>query len=205
MVNNELRSQGIVNAKVIKAMLKVQRHEFVPEGLKDYAYINRPLPIGYEQTISQPYIVAYMTQLLELSDYDKVLEIGTGSGYQAAILAEICDTVYTVEIVEPLAKRAEKTLNSLGYKNIKYKTGDGYRGWTEFAPFDAVIVTCAPSHIPEPLKEQLAEGGTMIIPVGEEGEVQFLYLLKKIKGKVKQQEVLPVRFVPMTRDKNENY
>ena len=158
--------------------------------------INR-LPIGYGQTISQPFIVAFMTEQLQLKRDDRVLEIGTGSGYQAAILAELVAEVYTIEIIEPLAKNAEATLQRLGYKNVHVKAGDGYKGWPEHAPFDAVIVTCAPDHVPQPLVDQLKEGGRMIIPVGGFGD-QELYLLEKKNGQLEKRAVLPVRFVPMT-------
>jgi len=168
------------------------------------AYRDSPLPIEEGQTISQPYIVALMTETLNLEKDDKVLEIGTGSGYQAAILAEIVDSVYTIEIFEKLGKKASQLFDELGYDNIYTKIGDGYKGWPEHAPFDAIIVTAAPSDIPEPLKEQLAEGGRMIIPVGGDA-VQELILLKKRNGKIKQQSVLPVRFVPMISDDGEKY
>ncbi len=191
-----LERQGITDDKVLNAMRNVLRHEFVPEQLLSQAYANRPLPIGMGQTISQPYIVAYMSEALKLKGGEKVLEIGTGSGYQAAILAEIAGTVYTVEILEPLAKRAEKTLEKLGYENIFVRVGDGYQGWPEHAPFDAIMVTAAPDHVPEPLVEQLKVGGRMIIPVGERS--QRLVLITKDEKGVKQERDLPVLFVPMT-------
>jgi protein-L-isoaspartate(D-aspartate) O-methyltransferase len=170
-----------------------------PPGLRAEAYRDRPLPIGYGQTISQPYIVAFMTEQLRPRPDDRVLEIGTGSGYQAAVLAELVKEVYTVEIVEELAARASRDLARLGRTNVFTRSGDGYRGWPERAPFDAIIVTCAPESIPKPLTEQLKEGGRMIIPVGPVGGVQELYLLEKRGGVVAKKGVLPVRFVPMTR------
>lgn len=204
MVKNQIEARGISDKKVIEAFRNVERHRFVlPEFIR-YAYSDSPLPIDEGQTISQPYIVAYMTEILNLKRTDKVLEIGTGSGYQAAILAELCDSVFTIEIFEKLAQKAVKVFEELGYDNIHAKTGDGYMGWQEFAPFDAVIVTCSPTKVPEPLKEQLAEGGRMIIPVGE-SPVQNLVLLKKRKGKLRQENVLPVRFVPMIDSEGEKY
>ena len=200
MVAEQLLGPGrdITNAKVLAAIGKVPRHEFVPERLRSMAYQDSPLPIGYNQTISQPYIVAFMTERLEPKPTDRVLEIGTGSGYQAAVLAELVAEVNTIEIIEPLAKGAEETLKRLGYKNVHVRAGDGYKGWPEAAPFDGIIVTCAPDHIPKPLIEQLKEGGRMIIPVGEWYD-QKLYLLRKNGGRLEQKAVLPVRFVPMTR------
>lgn len=205
LVNRYILGQGVKNPRVIDAMRKVERHRFVPANMQPYAYYDQPLPIGEGQTISQPSLVALMTELLELKRSDKVLEIGTGSGYQAAILAELVDSVFTIEIIEPLAKRARKVLDELGYTNVWIKIGDGYKGWPEHAPFDAIIVTCAPSDIPPPLKEQLAEGGRMVIPVGREGSVQELILLRKKKGKIIRQTVLPVRFVPMLREEGGTY
>jgi protein-L-isoaspartate(D-aspartate) O-methyltransferase len=196
MVENQLRKRDLKDERVFRAMLKVERHRFVPEDQKSHAYEDRPLPIGEGQTISQPYIVAFMTEKLAPKPTDVVLEIGTGSGYQAAVLAELVKHVYTIEIVEPLAKRAKTTLAELGYKNVTVKAGDGYKGWKEHAPFDAVIVTCAPAHIPQPLVDQLKEGGRMIIPVGD--YYQELVLLEKKKGKIEKKDVLPVVFVPMT-------
>ena len=179
-------------------MRAVPRHEFVPENVRDLAYTDRPLPIGHEQTISQPYIVAFMTEALAPKPTDKVLEIGTGSGYQAAVLSGLVKHVYTNEIVKPLAERAAETLKKADYKNVTVKASDGYQGWAEHAPFDSVIVTCAPDHVPDPLVEQLREGGKMIIPVGRAWGAQELYLLTKKDGKVEKTAVLPVRFVPMT-------
>ncbi len=202
MVERQLKAKGrdIKNVRVLKAMGTVRRHEFVPADQRLFSYHDRPLPIGHEQTISQPYIVALMTEKLDPQPGDRVLEIGTGSGYQAAVLSKLVKEVYSIEIVKPLAERASQTLEKLGYKNVTVKAGDGYKGWKEHAPFDAVIVTCAPEQVPAPLVAQLKEGGKMIIPVGKQGGLQHLYLLKKVKGQIKQEAVLPVRFVPMTRD-----
>ncbi len=191
--------------KVLKAFRKVERHRFVLPEYLSKAYSDQPLLIGEGQTISQPYIVAYMTEALNLKPTDKVLEIGTGSGYQAAILAQICDTVFTIEIFEKLGEKAKSIFRELGYNNIVCKTGDGYLGWLEHAPFNAIIVTCSPTHIPKPLQEQLAECGRMIIPVGKNGYTQQLILLEKHNGKIKQKSVLPVRFVPMIDEKGEKY
>ncbi|HNZ37785.1 MAG TPA: protein-L-isoaspartate(D-aspartate) O-methyltransferase, partial [Candidatus Marinimicrobia bacterium] len=188
MVNEQIIARGVRAESVIKAMQKVERHLFVPEQYRNFAYSDRPLPIGEGQTISQPYIVALMTELLDLKKSDKVLEIGTGSGYQAAILAEICDSVYTIEIISSLGKQAQALLRELGYYNIHCKIGDGYLGWPEHAPYDGIIVTCAPSKIPQPLKEQLAEGGRMVIPVGAT-YTQELVLVTKTKGKLIQKSV----------------
>ena len=204
MVNQQIAARGITDMQVLAAMRKVERHLFVPPELVRYAYGDHPLSIGYGQTISQPYIVAFMTEVLNLEKASKVLEIGTGSGYQAAILGEICDSVFSIEIVTELGESAARLLKMLGYSNVLVKTGDGYLGWQEHAPYDAIIVTCAPTHVPEPLINQLAEGGRMIIPVGQRG-VQDLVLLTKKKGKLVKHSVLPVRFVPMVDDKNRNY
>lgn len=198
MVRRQIIARGVSDQAVLAAMRKVPRHEFVPENLRPSAYDDRPLPIGEGQTISQPYIVALMTQVLDLAPDDKVLEIGTGSGYQAAILAEVVDQVYTIEILEGLGRRAEETLRRLGYSRVGVKIGDGYLGWEEHAPYDAVIVTCAPEHIPQPLVDQLAEGGRMIIPVGPQGYTQTLTLVEKKGGEVRQTAIIPVLFVPMT-------
>jgi protein-L-isoaspartate(D-aspartate) O-methyltransferase len=198
MVETQIKARGVKEPRVLAAMLKVERHLFVPKDLHPTAYSDQPLPIGEGQTISQPYIVALMTELLDLKGEEKVLEVGTGSGYQAAILAELAKEVYTIEIIEKLATSADKLLLDLGYKNIKVKAGDGYLGWPEAAPFDAIIVTCAPDHIPKPLMDQLKEGGRMVIPVGE-----FTQELKKIVkrgGKLETTNVIPVIFVPMTGD-----
>jgi protein-L-isoaspartate(D-aspartate) O-methyltransferase len=204
MVNAQIKGRGISDQGVLNAMIKVPRHLFVPEPYTESAYEDMPLPIGLNQTISQPYIVAFMTEALRLKPTDRVLEIGTGSGYQAAVLAEICDSVYTIDIFEQLADRAGKILDQLGYKNITVKHGDGYQGWPEYAPFDAIIVTCAPTRIPQPLKDQLAEEGRMIIPVGD-SYVQQLILLVKKKGRILEEAVLPVIFVPMINEKGKSY
>jgi len=197
MVQEQLLARGLTNARVLAVMGKVPRHEFVPEKFKPQAYEDGPLPIGHGQTISQPYIVAFMTERLEPKTTDRVLEIGTGSGYQAAVLSELVAEVYTIEIVEPLAQRAEADLKRFGYKNVTVRAGDGYKGWPEAAPFDAVIVTCAPEKVPQPLVEQLKDGGRMIIPVGPIWD-QELILLRKQGGRLEKRAVLPVRFVPMT-------
>jgi len=197
MVKEQIAMRGVTDERVLRAMRKVPREQFVPEQMRGQSYSDGPLPIGYDQTISQPFVVAFMTEKLRLRPTDRVLEIGTGSGYQAAILAELAAKVYTVEIVEPLGKRAEQTLQRLGYKNVQVKIGDGYQGWPEYAPFDAVIVTCAPNHVPQPLVAQIKEGGRIIIPVGPAGD-QTLYLLEKKNGRLEQRNVLPVSFVPMT-------
>ncbi len=199
MVETQIAKRGIKDSRVLAAMRKVERHLFVPRGYMSLAYSDRALPIGFDQTISQPYIVALMTELLELKGGEKVLEIGTGSGYQAAILAELAGEVFTIELLEPLAKRAGSLLASLGYSNIMAKCGDGFLGWPEYAPFDAIIVTCAPEDIPPPLISQLAEGGRLVIPVG--AGWQELKLLRKTKNGVIAQDIIPVRFVPMLRGK----
>jgi protein-L-isoaspartate(D-aspartate) O-methyltransferase len=199
MVERQLRGRGISDPRTLRAMASVPREKFVPAELRARAYDDRPLPIGYGQTISQPYIVALMTEQIQPKAGQRVLEIGTGSGYQAAVLSELVAEVYSIEIVRPLAQRAEGVLRELGYKNVHVKAGDGYKGWPEHAPFDAIIVTAAPDHVPKPLVEQLREGGRMIIPVGESG-AQNLYLLVKQGGQVKQTAVIPVKFVPFTRD-----
>ena len=201
MVQQQLRTRGIKDDRVLAALAKVPREEFVPQDSRAASYEDGPLPIGYDQTISQPYIVGFMTEQLRSKPRDRVLEIGTGSGYQAAILAELVAEVYTIEIVEPLAKNAEVTLQRLGYKNVHVKVGDGYSGWLEHAPFDAIIVTCAPDHVPQQLTDQLKDGGRMVIPVGERF-AQQLYLLEKQNGRLRESAVLPVRFVPMTRERN---
>jgi protein-L-isoaspartate(D-aspartate) O-methyltransferase len=194
-----IKSRGIKDTRVIKAMLNVPRHLFVDKNQWKSAYDDRPLPIGFGQTISQPYIVALMTESLQLKRGEKVLEVGTGSGYQAAILAEITEKVYSVEIIEELGKRAEEKLKSLGY-NIKIRIGDGYNGWEEYAPFDAIIVTCAPDHIPPPLIQQLKVGGRMVIPVGPPGLYQTLWLIKKEKeDKLIYTNLGDVLFVPLIR------
>ncbi len=201
MVSQQIAGRGVSDESVLAAMRKVMRHEFVPERMKLHAYDDRPLPIGEDQTISQPYIVALMTELLDLKGGEKILEIGTGSGYQAAILAEIVAEVYTIEIVESLARTADERLQGLGYRNITVRFGDGYKGWKEHAPFDGVIVTAAPDHIPQPLVDQLKVGGRMVIPVGD--FFQELKLLTKTESGVKEKNVIPVRFVPMTGEAQE--
>jgi len=196
MVQQQLMTRGITDARVLATMAKMPREEFVPPESRAASYEDGPLQIGHGQTISQPYIVAFMTEQLRPKASDRVLEIGTGSGYQAAILAGLVKDVYTIEIIEALAKDAEATLQRLGYKNVHVRVGDGYRGWPEYAPFDAITVTCAPDHVPQPLIDQLKEGGRMIIPVGGFGN-QELYLLEKKNGQLQRRSVLPVRFVPM--------
>lgn len=199
MVKEQIVVRGVTDERILAALRKVPREEFVPQDERGESYTDQPLPIGYGQTISQPYVVAFMTEKLRPQPQDRVLEIGTGSGYQAAVLAELVAEVYSIEIVEPLAKTAETTLQRLGYKNVHVKFGDGYKGWAEHAPFDAIIVTCAPDHVPQPLVDQLKENGRMIIPVGPTF-AQQLYLLEKRNGEVRQSAVLDVRFVPMTRE-----
>jgi protein-L-isoaspartate(D-aspartate) O-methyltransferase len=185
--------------EVIAAMEKVERHRFVPAGLSGLAYYNRPLPIGYGQTISQPFIVALMTDMMKLKAGDKVLEIGTGSGYQAAVLAEVAGSVYSIEIIEALGKEAGERLKSLAYRNVQTRVSDGYYGWPEAAPFDAIMVTAAASHVPPPLLKQLKPGGRMVIPLGTQFMTQYLLLVEKQKdGSVTTRQTLPVRFVPLT-------
>lgn len=196
MVKEQVIMRGVVDERVVAAMRKVPREAFVPEDVRAASYSDGPLPIGYDQTISQPYIVGFMTEHLRLQPADRVLEVGTGSGYQAAILAELVTEVYSIEIVEPLARTAEITLQRLGYKNVRIKAGDGYKGWPEHAPFDAIIVTCAPDHVPQRLIDELKENGRMIVPVGQRF-AQQLYLLEKKDGRLEQSAVLPVLFVPM--------
>lgn len=203
MVQNQIISRGVSHPEVVAAMLKVARHRFIPAHYRHFAYSDHPVPIGEGQTISQPYIVALMTQLTEPDSNDRVLEIGTGSGYQAAVLAEIVDSVYTIEIFASLAAKARKTLAELGYRNIRFKVGDGYQGWSEYAPFDAIIVTCAPSHIPEAFQEQLKEDGRLIIPVGK--NYQYLVQYTKRDGRLVPLNRLPVRFVPMIDSSGTRY
>lgn len=197
MVDQQIIARGIKSPAVIAAMRRVPRHRFVPAFYSGLAYANGTLPIGYGQPISQPHVVAFMTEALALQGHEKVLEIGTGSGYQAAVLAEIVPQVFSIEIIEPLAKQATKTLAALGYKNVNVRAGDGYQGWPEEAPFDAIIVTAAPDHVPQPLLEQLAVGGRLVLPVGE--FFQRLELYHRTKDGYERTELLPVRFVPMTR------
>ncbi len=193
----EAPGSGITNLSVLRTLAEVPRHEFVPPKLRSQAYDDHPLPIGHGQTISQPFIVAFMTQALDPRPTDRMLEIGTGSGYQAAVLARLVREVLTIEIVEPLAHRAAADLQRLGFTNVTVRAGDGFRGWPEQAPFDAIIVTCAPTEIPRALVEQLRDGGRMIIPVGDILTGQDLYLLRKRGTRIERQAVLPVRFVPM--------
>ncbi|MBU2568983.1 MAG: protein-L-isoaspartate(D-aspartate) O-methyltransferase [Gammaproteobacteria bacterium] len=191
-----------LDEKVLQALRKVPRHEFVQEAQRLNAYLNRPLPIGYGQTISQPYIVAIMTDLLDLDENSRVLEIGTGSAYQAAVLAEVAGSVYTIEIIDALAERAAGDLKRLGYDKVHSRAGDGYYGWEEAAPFDAIMVTAAASHIPPPLIKQLKPGGRMIIPVGGRFTVQHLVLVNKDQeNRITSRQLLPVRFVPLTGDR----
>ncbi|MGP1680103.1 MAG: protein-L-isoaspartate(D-aspartate) O-methyltransferase [Burkholderiales bacterium] len=192
--------RAVFSTRVMAAIAKVPRHRFVPASYGPLAYANRPLPIGHGQTISQPYIVALMTELLDAKAGDAVLEIGTGSGYQAAVLAELVNRVYSIEIIEPVGKNAAALLRQLGYKNIETRIGDGYDGWPEHAPFDAIIVTAAAPQVPPALVAQLKPGGRMVIPVGAEGDVQFLHvMMKQADGSIWTQRSLPVRFVPLTR------
>ena len=197
MVQNQIRDRGISDEKVLEAMMKVERHLFVPGELRRLSYEDTPLPIGYGQTISQPYIVAYMTEAAQLDAEDRVLEIGTGSGYQAAVLAEIVKDVYTIEILEPLADSARHRLETMGYENIKVKCGDGYEGWPEHAPFDSIIVTAAPPELPEDLIGQLKMGGRMVVPVGS--IQQELYLIVRTESGFDKKPLLPVIFVPMRK------
>jgi len=196
MVESQIAARGIEDTAVLEAMRTVPRHAFVPARYAFQAYSDQPLPIGEEQTISQPYIVALMTELLELDPEDTVLEIGTGSGYQAAVLAEIAAQVYTIEIIPVLAERADSTLKALGYKNVKVRAGDGYAGWPEHAPFEAIIVTAAPDHVPQPLVDQLRPGGRLVIPVGSVWQ-ELIVVTRTEKG-IEKRSVTPVRFVPMT-------
>lgn len=205
MVKTQLKARGISSEKVLNAFLTVPRHSFVPDEYLRFSYSDQPLPIGEGQTISQPYIVAFMTEVLGIKPGDKILEIGTGSGYQAAILSEMGAEVFSVELIKSLAENAKRKLTDLGYSAIHLKTGDGYLGWPEYAPFDGIVVTCSPTEIPEPLKQQLDEGGRMIIPVGEQFHVQYLCLLEKKNGKILQKNILPVRFVPMVNEKGRKY
>ncbi|MDX1660197.1 MAG: protein-L-isoaspartate(D-aspartate) O-methyltransferase [Gemmatimonadota bacterium] len=201
MVREQISERGIEDQEVLGAMLAVKRHRFVPERLRDLAYADRPLPIGHGQTISQPYIVAFMTELLRLEPDDEVLEIGTGSAYQAAVASHLADSVYTIEIVPELAATAERRLERLGYTNVLAKQGDGYFGWPEHAPFDAIVVTAAAGHVPPPLVDQLAPGGRMVIPVGGPFQTQHLVLVEKEDdGSVTTRSLMPVRFVPLTRE-----
>ncbi len=197
MVIQQIAARGVKDDRVLSAMMAIPRHLFVPENIQHLAYDDYPLPIGYEQTISQPYIVAYMTEMLEIKEQDRVLEIGTGSGYQAAVLSVLAKEVFSIEIVEPLCAEADARLKKLGYQNVEVRCGNGYLGWPEKAPFDAIMLTAAPEKIPSPLIEQLAIGGRLIAPVGRYH--QDLVLLRKDKdGKISKRLLIPVRFVPMT-------
>ncbi len=196
MVEQQLRARGITDQAVLTAMGSVLRHRFVPEELSSNAYDDRPLPIGFDQTISQPYIVGYMTEALGLSPEARVLEIGSGSGYQTAVLAELVSEVYSIEIVPELAARSRDLLSELGYENVDIREGDGYAGWSEKAPFDAIIVTASPDHVPQPLIDQIAVGGRLVIPVGR--VIQNMMILTRTPNQVVEEITLPVRFVPMT-------
>lgn len=200
MVERQIAARGVTNKAVLNALKAVERHRLVPSEQVNNAYQDRPLPIGHGQTISQPFMVAYMTEIIDPTAQMKVLEIGTGSGYQAAVLAEIVDEVYSIEIIEPLGKRAKASLEKLGYDNIHCRIADGFYGWEDQAPFDAIVVTAASEYIPPPLIEQLKEGGKMVIPVGAPFTTQQLMLVEKKKdGKWKTRNLIPVRFVPFTR------
>jgi protein-L-isoaspartate(D-aspartate) O-methyltransferase len=197
MADSQIRARGVRDPRVLAAMVKVPRHLFVPDNVRGCAYADEPLPIGEGQTISQPYIVAYMTEALGLGGAEKVLEVGTGSGYQTAVLAELVRELFSIEIVERLSLRARGVLDGLGYTNVHYRVGDGSGGWPEAAPFDAIIVTAAAAKIPEPLEDQLAAGGRMIVPVGT--DLQELILVHKEKNKLRQERLLAVRFVPLVK------
>jgi protein-L-isoaspartate(D-aspartate) O-methyltransferase len=199
MVEQQIRARGVRDPRVLEAMLEVPRERFVPASLADRAYDDRPLPIGLGQTISQPFIVAYMTEALGLAPAHRVLEIGTGSGYQAAVLGELAREVYTIEIVPELARRAAATLKALGYANVQVREGDGFHGWPERAPFDRILVTAAPEQIPEPLLDQLAPGGRLVIPVGARDGTQWITIAEKTPRGVVQRRTIAVRFVPLTR------
>ena len=204
MIENQIIDRGVSDERVIKAMNDVPRHLFVKESLRDLAYADGPLPIGYNQTISQPYIVAYMTEILQPDTHHIVLEVGTGSGYQAAILSKLVNHVYSIEIIPELGKEAANRLDKLGYDNVTVKIGDGYNGWEEHSPFDRIIVTAAPEQIPKKLVDQLKSGGLMILPVGKTSFGQDMRIVKKDRtGQVTTQETIPVRFVPMIHEHNE--
>jgi protein-L-isoaspartate(D-aspartate) O-methyltransferase len=195
MVETQIGARGIKDKRLLDALRRVPRHLFIPEGQREEAYADEPLPIGQGQTISQPYIVAYMTEKLQLRGPERVLEVGTGSGYQTAVLAELVGTVFSIEVVEPLAQKAQNVLSELGYTNIRYKVGDGNSGWEEFAPFDGILVTAAAPEVPAPLRRQLKDGGRMILPLGTFS--QELVLVVREGDKFRQSELLPVRFVPL--------
>ncbi|MFH1729442.1 MAG: protein-L-isoaspartate(D-aspartate) O-methyltransferase [Pseudomonadota bacterium] len=201
MIERQLKSRGIKDEKVLKAMEKVPRHFFVADDMKNLAYSDSPLPIGFDQTISQPYVVAFMTEAAQVKENDIVLEIGTGSGYQAAVLSELAKEVYTIEILEGLGKQAKQTLNELNYKNVHVRVGDGYKGWPEKAPFDVILVTAAPDHIPQPLIEQLKIGGKIVMPVGEKN--QILKRITKTKNGLSEESLSQIYFVPMTGEAQE--
>ena len=204
MIENQIIDRGVSDERVIKAMNDVPRHLFVKESLRDLAYADGPLPIGYNQTISQPYIVAYMTEILQPDTHHIVLEVGTGSGYQAAILSKLVNHVYSIEIIPELGKEAANRLDKLGYDNVTVKIGDGYNGWEEHSPFDRIIVTAAPEQIPKKLVDQLKSGGLMVLPVGKTSFGQDMRVVKKDRtGQVTTQETIPVRFVPMIHEHNE--
>ena len=198
MVETQLESRDIQSERVLEAMKKVPRHLFMPASVRQYAYVDSPVPIGKGQTISQPYIVGLMTQTVDPKPGDRALEVGTGSGYQAAVLGELVQEVYTIEIIPDLAERAEKVLADSGYDNVEVRQGDGYQGWPEKAPFDIILITAAPEEIPQPLIDQLAEGGRLVVPVGPQGEIQTLTLVTREKGEVTKTYITDVRFVPMT-------
>ena len=198
MIEDQIIKRGIEDQRVLDIMESVERHKFVPKKYAESAYKDGPLPIGHGQTISQPFIVAFMTENLKVDSSHKILEIGTGSGYQAAILSRLTNYVYTIEIVDELAKESSFRLKKLGFKNVSVRSGDGYKGWPEEAPFDRIMVTAAPEEIPDMLVEQLAEGGIMVIPVGKQFDIQYLWVItKEIGGSIKKEKILPVRFVPM--------
>jgi len=203
MVDEQVRARGVDDRRVLKAMEQVPRHRFVPQDVRDRAYDDRPLPIGSGQTISQPYIVGLMTELLEIKPGDRVLEIGTGSGYQAAVLSRLASNVYTIEIVSPLGEQARRTLQELGYTNVHARIGDGYKGWPEAAPFDAIVVTAAPPQVPKPLLDQLAVGGNLVVPEGDSWQDLTVYT-KQRDGSFRKRKELPVRFVPMTGEAQKN-
>lgn len=200
MVRTQIEQRGITNPLVLDAMRTVERHRFAPEHDPELTYQDRPLPIGHDQTISQPFIVAYMTALVQPEPSDRALEVGTGSGYQAAVLSSIVDSVYTIEIIPELARTARERLDRIGYDNVVVKTGDGYKGWPEHAPFDLIVVTAAPDHIPDPLTRQLKDGGRMVLPVGAPFRTQQLMLVRNDGGDIKTETITPVRFVPLQRN-----
>jgi protein-L-isoaspartate(D-aspartate) O-methyltransferase len=201
MVERQIAQRGITDPRVLEAMSKVKRHLFVPKRIRGLSYEDTPLPIGYDQTISQPYIVAYMTELAGVKPGDKVLEIGTGSGYQAAVLAELAERVYTIEVIKPLADSARIKFKDMGFSNVHVKWGDGYKGWPQEAPFDVILVTAAPDEVPQKLVEQLKIGGRMVVPVGT--FFQEIYLVTRTESGIEKKALLPVRFVPMVHPQKE--